>query len=256
MLTRKEEKLLRGLSYRRVRQAEGCFVAEGLRLVEDLIDSSIPIRFVAYSSLLEDSARGNALLETARERGVRAEAVPHHVLDSIADTQTPQGVVAVAEVPERSLAELTLPSGSPSGVLVLDAVQDPGNLGTLVRTAEALGAAAVFLLPGTVDPWNPKSVRAAMGASFRVPLVATSWPAAKPWFRTNGFSILAADSDGEPRMPDALNRVALVVGNEGAGISADTRQVADHVVAIPLRGRAESLNVTAAAAILLHALLG
>lgn len=253
MLTRREEKLLKGLAQRKIREAEGCFLAEGVRLVEDLLASRIPIRLLAYSSSLEDSTRGRILLDAAERLGVRAQSLSDAELARLADTQTPQGVIAVAEMPRSRLGDLPV-ERDPSVLLVLDAVQDPGNFGTLVRTAEALGAGGVVALPGTVDAWNPKSVRAAMGSSLRLPIVSTSWDDAAPWMRENGFGILAGAADGEPleRRP---SRAALVVGNEGAGISDETRALADQVVAIPLRGRAESLNVAAAAAILLYELL-
>jgi TrmH family RNA methyltransferase len=141
-------------------------------------------------------------------------------------------------------------------VLVLDAVQDPGNFGALVRSAEALGAAAVVALPGTVDPWNPKSVRAAAGSSFRLPIVPLSWSEALAGFREVGFSIVGADSTGRSVREVRGERIALVLGNEGAGLSQQVLEVVDELAAVPLRGRAESLNVAAAAAILLYELSG
>jgi RNA methyltransferase, TrmH family len=243
VLTRREEKLLRALAHRRTREAEGCFVAEGIRLVEDLLSSPIPVRLLVVSSSLEDTDRGAALLADAARRGLRTESVPPNVLARIADTQTPQGVVAIAGLPTAVLDAISTADHGRTAVLVLDAVQDPGNFGTLVRTAEALGASAVLLLPGTVDPWNPKAVRAAMGASFRLPLVSTTWREAAPWLRRRRFEIIAAASDGDPGIAARPSNFALVVGNEGSGISRETREAADRVVAIPLRGRAESLNV-------------
>ena len=160
----------------------------------------------------------------------------------------------MAEIPRPALDDLQLPPGGFT-LLVLDAVQDPGNFGTLVRTAEALGAAVVVVLPGTVDPWNPKAVRAAVGASFRIPIVAVDWDVLAPWLSGLDVAVFAADAGGAP-LPSALpTRVALVVGNEGAGVSQESLHFADTKVGIPLRGRAESLNVAAAAAILLHELL-
>ncbi len=253
MLTHREEKLLKGLAQRRIREAEGCFLAEGVRLVEDLLASAIPARLLVYSSSLEDSARGRMLLEAAERLRVRAQPVSDAELARLADTQTPQGVIAVAETPRSRLGDLAV-ERDPSVILVLDAVQDPGNFGTLVRTAEALGAVGVVALPGTVDAWNPKSVRAAMGSSLRLPIVGTLWDDAAPWMRANGFRILAGAADGEA-LGERPSRAALVVGNEGSGVSVETRAHADQVVAIPLRGRAESLNVAAAAAILLYNLL-
>jgi RNA methyltransferase, TrmH family len=254
VLTRKEEKLLRSLARRRVREAEGCFLAEGIRVAEDLLASGLGVEFLLHASSVEDTERGAALLSAARRQGIRTLAVSESEFARLADTQSPQGVIAVGEMRRWSLSEVVV-AHDPAGVLVLDAVQDPGNFGALVRTAEALGAAAVFLLPGTVDPWNPKAVRAAMGASFRLPLVEVTWDGAADWMRENSLAVLAADAGGTPLRSPAPRRFALVVGNEGHGITEGTRAVADEIVSIPLRGRAESLNVTAAAAILLHDLL-
>jgi RNA methyltransferase, TrmH family len=254
VLTRREEKLLRALSQRKMREAEACFVAEGVRVVEDVLASPLTVRLLAYSSPLEDTDRGRALLDRAEARGVRTCQIPDAELVGFAGTQSPQGVLAIAEIPTASLDNL---HASPGGaiVLALDGVQDPGNLGTLVRTAEALGAAGILLLPGSVDPWNAKSVRSAAGSSFRLPLVAADWNEAGRWLHDHGFQILAAAMDGEPLGSERPDRAALVVGNEGAGVGAQTRVYADRTVAIPLRGRAESLNVAAAAAILLYELL-
>ncbi len=253
MLTRREERDLRKLRHRKVRQEEGRFLAEGVRVVEDLLASPLEVRVVVYLSSLKDNERGRQLLEHSTLRGIPAREVSATTFHNLVDTQTPQGVLAIAEVPRAQLAHLL---NGPSGVaLVLDAVQDPGNFGTLVRTAEALGAAGVVTLAGTVDPWNPKAVRAAAGSSFRLPIIEAGWEEAATWMRSERFHILAAAPGGEPLEGRHFDRAALVVGNEGAGISPQTRAHADAVVGIRLRGRAESLNVSAAAAILLYELL-
>jgi TrmH family RNA methyltransferase len=254
MLSRREQKEIRALRERKARAREGLFLAEGVRGVEDLLASALRVRYLAAASSVGDTPRGAALLAAADARGVPVRSVADDELRELAVTDTPQGVVAVAEIPRHGLADLA-PAAEPAVVLVLDAVQDPGNLGTLARTAEALGAAGLVLLPGTVDPWNPKAVRAAMGATFRLPVVESPWDAAETWLRAAGFAILAADAGGGPLSADRPRRAALVLGNEGAGVSDETRARADAVVAIPLRGRAESLNVAAAGAILLHELL-
>jgi RNA methyltransferase, TrmH family len=254
VLSRRDEKLLRGLSRRKIREAEACFLGEGVRVVEDLLASRLTVRLLLHASSLEDSDRARTLLESARSRRVRTEVVSDAELAAFADTQTPQGVLAVAEIPAATLDDLG-PRQDPTVVLVLDAVQDPGNFGTLARTTEALGGRGLVLLPGTVDPWNAKAVRAAAGSIFRLPIVAAEWEALGAWLHEHAFAILAADTSGEPLGEDRPDRAALVVGNEGAGISPATQIYADRVVAIPLRGRAESLNVAAAAAILLYELL-
>lgn len=252
-LARAEIRQIRALATRRNRDAQRRFLAEGVRVVEDLLGSGLDVALVVATSSLEDTERGRALLETAGSRGVSVRVAGDAELAELAGTETPQGVLAVAGIPDRSLGALD-PLGPDATLLVLDAVQDPGNFGTLTRTAEALGAHAVLALPGTVDAWNPKAVRAAAGSSFRLPVVATDWSDAAPWLRARGFRVLAAAMDGAP-LHESGGRAALVVGNEGAGVGDATLAHADARVGIPLRGRAESLNVAAAAAILLHQLL-
>lgn len=253
-LTHREAKGLRGLRKRANREAEGRFLAEGIRALEDLLESGLPIRLVVDSSSGEDNDRIQTLLTEVDRRGILRRRVPPRTLAELAATETPQGVLAVAEIPIRGLNHFA--AAPPDAVLlVLDAVQDPGNFGTLVRTAEALGAAGVIVLPGTVDPWNPKSVRAAAGSSFRMPIVAAEWDEGGGWLREHRFAILAAAAGGESLDEPPPGRAALVVGNEGAGISDRSREYADRIVGVPMRGRAESLNVAAAAAILLFQLL-
>lgn len=247
---------MRGLSRRKIRQREGLFVTEGIRSVEDLLTSALVVRQVFTSPGLQRSERGRLLNETIDAANLEHRHLSESELDSVAETESPQGVVAVAEIPDRSLDAFTARLTTDSVVLVLDAVQDPGNFGTLVRTAEALGAAGVVSLPGTVDAWNPKSVRAAMGATFRLPAISAEWPRLASWLEDRDFMIMAAAAEGLPisTVPRS-GRVALIVGNEGAGISEEVRMNANCVVGIPIRGRAESLNVSAAAAILLYELL-
>ncbi|HEU4885109.1 MAG TPA: RNA methyltransferase [Longimicrobium sp.] len=254
MLSRREERLLRSLRQRKTREAEGLFLAEGVRAVEDLAASGLPLRFALAASTLGDTPRGRALLDMLAAKRVAVHEATERELAALADTETPQGILAVAAIPTAGLEDLAA-DVEPAVIVVLDAVQDPGNFGTLARTAEALGAAGLVALPGTVDPWNPKSVRAAMGSTFRLPVVAADWEGLSPWLSSRGFATLAAAAGGEALPDPRPRRAALVLGNEGAGISEDTRARADRVVGIPIRGRAESLNVAAAGAILLYELL-
>ncbi|HEX5724921.1 MAG TPA: RNA methyltransferase [Longimicrobiaceae bacterium] len=254
MLTRREERLLRSLHERRHREAEGLFLAEGVRAVEDLLASPLAVRVAAAASSLADTPRGRALRQAVERAGVPLREVDERELRALAGTETPQGIVAAAEIPRHRLDALA-GAPAPAAVLVLDAVQDPGNLGTLARTAEALGAAGLVALPGTVDPWNPKAVRAAMGATFRLPVVAAGWDEAAPWLAEHGYAVVAAVAGAPPLPRPPPPRAALVLGNEGAGVSPETRAHAKLEAGVPLRGRAESLNVAAAGAILLHELL-
>ncbi|HET7321574.1 MAG TPA: RNA methyltransferase [Longimicrobiaceae bacterium] len=247
-----EERELRALQRRKQRERSGRFLAEGVRVVEDLLASPLTVHWAVTAPSLEGTERGRELAAGLDRRGIRRRGIGDADFALLAATEHPQGVLAVAEAPSWRLDDLR-PTEEREVVLVLDAVQDPGNFGTLVRSAEALGARGVIALPGTVDPWNPKSIRAAVGSSFRLPVVAASWDEAAAWLRENRFRTLAAEMGGaEP--PRDLARAALVVGNEGAGLSAEVLAGVDGVVGVPLRGRAESLNVAAAAAILLYEL--
>ena len=252
MISRSRASLIRGLSRRRNRQREGLFLAEGIRVVEDLLDSRIVPRLAVVASSLGDSARGRALAERL-EGACAVERVGDADLASLAETETTQGVLVAAETPKRELSGL-VPAATDL-VLLLDAVQDPGNAGTLIRTAEALGCAGALALPGTVDVWNPKVVRAAAGSLFRLPVMEADVDALGTWARQHGVRILAGDMHGTA--VDAIELrgpAALAVGNEGAGLSEAVAAIASTKVAIPIRGRAESLNVAVAAGILMYEL--
>ncbi|MFB6241091.1 MAG: TrmH family RNA methyltransferase, partial [Gemmatimonadota bacterium] len=192
-------------------------------------------------------------LERLGERGAEVREVDAGTLEEFADTVTPQGVLAAARIPAREPEEL--PDG---GLLVLDAVQDPGNLGTLLRTAEAMGLAGVISLPGTVDPWNPKALRAAAGSTFRVPVFDADWEEARDRLRERDVEVWAADPLGEPVYGGgaAPERLALVLGNEGSGVSRAVLEDAHRRVRVPTAGSVESLNVAVAGALLVDRIFG
>jgi len=253
MLSRAEQKRIRALRQRKNRDRERRFLAEGVRIVEDLLAARIEVDLIVASSSLEDTERGRRL--AAKLAGIApVRRVGDAELARLAATETPQGVLVVGVQPRSDWPSLAAESdGRPW--LVLDAVQDPGNFGTLVRSADAFGATGVVTLPGTVDPWNPKSVRAAAGSTFRVPVWTAEPAAAFERLRRLGIRILAADAAGRAIGGEDLERpVALVVGNEGAGLNDAVRAAADGVVGVPMPGRAESLNVAVAAGILLYLL--
>jgi TrmH family RNA methyltransferase len=175
------------------------------------------------------------------------------VLRRIAATDAPQGVVIVARTPITELDQLD--TGEDGTGLVFDAIQDPGNLGTLVRSADAFGARFAIALEGTVDPWNPKAVRSAAGSSFRVPIAQATIDRALDWLRSHSFRLLVADAAGTP--VDSITRgqrTALVIGNEGSGVRAAVRAAAHTTVAVPVRGHVESLNAAVAGSVLLYLL--
>lgn len=243
--------LVRNLQQRKGRKRHGLILAEGVRLVEEALAAGLSIQGAIIAPALEHTPRGVALLGSLAAHAVPIESVSDREFAKLADTDTPQGVLAVAQPPAWSLE--TVVPGVRAPVLVLDSVQDPGNVGTLLRTAFALGAAGAILLKGTADAVHPKVVRAAMGATFRLPIVAADDAAFERWRERHGVVVWVADVDGTP--PSRLaapDRLALAVGNEGAGVRPALRAMAAERVAIPLARGAESLNVAVAAGILLH----
>jgi len=243
--------LARDLQRRRARERHGLFVAEGVRAVEELLRSPLQLRGALAAPDLVDTARGLALRAALDRRAIPVLDVTAADFVTAASTAEPQGILAIAAMPRRTPEDLVL-SGSPR-LLVLDAVQDPGNAGTLVRTAAALGAAATFALPGTVDLWNGKVVRSTMGALFHHPVFQCAWEALDEFLRARDIPLWAADAAGEPcDRVAAPPAVALVVGNEGAGVSSDAARRAVRRIGVPLAPDIESLNVAVAAGILLH----
>ena len=215
--------------------------------------SPLRIHGALVAPQLADAPRGAALLARLREHGVEVVEVSTHEFSSAVETESPQGVLAIAAVPPHSLESLALPPRA--RIVVLDAVQDPGNVGTIVRTSAALGTSAVIAMPGTVDLWNTKVVRSAMGAGFHLPTLSTTWNELDAFRHRESFALWGADAGGtalhELKPPD---RLALIVGNEGAGLSADAQRLADRLVALPIASTVESLNVAVATGILLYQL--
>lgn len=250
--------LARDLQRRKARERQGCFVAEGVRSVEVLLASSLSIVGVLVDESFGEDERSRALLDAARARSVPVKRISETDFTSAASTESPQGVLAVGEIPS---VTLPAPTYGPTRYLLLDALQDPGNVGTIIRTAAALGVTATVALPGTVDLWNAKVVRSTMGALFAHPALAASWQDVTTFIREHDVSCWAADADGVRidsdvplRQDSRPTRLALIVSNEGAGLSAQASALATQRVAIGMVAGAESLNVAVAAGILMHAL--
>ena len=255
MSTSKGDPLLttiRDLARRRGRERRGLALAEGVRLVEEALAAGVPVRGAAVSSALEGTPRGAALKTALASRRVPLLEVTPGELEALADTEQPQGIVAVVEPRGRRLEDI--PTAAGSVVLVLDAVQDPGNVGTMLRSALALGASGVVALKGTAELTNPKVLRGSMGAAFRLPAATADIDGFIAWARSRGVELIVAAADGEPvtRGRRGSAPIALVVGNEGAGVSPSLAAAAARRVAIPLAPTVESLNVAVAAGILLY----
>lgn len=235
-------KLVHGLQSRsRTRRKEMKVVLEGTRLIRDALTSRYRPEFVLFLPKAADYE----LVVQIQERNVELLPVTEEVMQHLTDTQQSQGMIAVFPLP---LPELPR---KPSRILILDAVADPGNMGTILRTAAAAGVEMVILAPDCVDPYNPKVLRAGMGAHFRVPLIEASWTRIAEY--CEGMQILLAT--GESARPytdvDWKQRWALVIGSEARGASVGALNTIQEKITIPMSATVESLNASIAAAVIL-----
>lgn len=245
----------RKLAERKHREQQGRFLVEGVRLLEMALQAGAQPRelFVSSEQLI---GTAETLLDAMALAGAELVAVSPDVLASLIEREAAEGLVVTFDLFETSLDKLWL--NAQTLVLVLDRLQDPGNVGTLIRTADAVGAAAVVLVEPCVDPFDPKVVRGSMGSLFNVPLVRTGdVPGLFDWLHGHGLHIVGADSRrgidwGEGLWPGNL---ALVLGNEARGLSEDVAAQIDAWAKLPIAGKAESLNVAVAGGVLMYAWL-
>lgn len=226
---------------KKARRQEGAFLCEGIKLVEEALRWDAEVELLVAAEGVD--------LPAGLPAGVRLAEVPADVLRSVSTVDTPQGLLAVCRTPS-----LRPPDGLASGrYLVLDGVQDPGNVGTVWRTADAFGADGIFLLPGCAEPFAPKTVRATMGACFRLPVWETDLDKLTGLLRAAGVELYATAlrSDTADLRSADLRRAAVVIGSEGRGVSPAVLDACALTLKIPMRERCESLNAAAAAAVVL-----
>ena len=246
----------RRLLRRKERDASGRFLAEGRQAVaEALARPGTVIDLLVGADILE---RHPDLLHAAARAQVRVASVPPALMATLADTVSPQGVVAVCRTVDVGLADAL--AGQPRLVVLCDQVRDPGNLGTVVRCADAFGADAVLVSRDSVDLYNAKTVRASTGSLFHLPVVVeVDLAEAVDRARTAGLQVFGADGGGHGTVDDAVasgelaRPVLWVFGNEAWGLPPEHVALVDRLVALPMYGRAESLNLSTAAAVFLYA---
>ena len=239
-------KQIRALAGRpKERREVGLFLAEGVRLIEDAHAANWPFAYVLFSA--ETSNRGRKLVERLNAEGVEVEEVLPDIFRSASETETSQGVIAVLKLPD---SRIPTPD-SLTFILIPDQIRDPGNLGTLIRTAAAAGVEAVLIPPETTDPWAPKAVRAGMGAHFRLTVQSCQWREIQTLL--TGFNVFLADAEGQVSCwgADFKSKTALIVGGEAEGASQPARELANVFVNIPMPGKIESLNAGVAGAVLM-----
>ncbi len=251
-LSDQKRRLIGRLSTRKTREREGLVLVEGVRAVAEALDGGVAARFALRSPDLAGSQGGPALAERLVAAGCTVEELSERDLAEVSDTRTSQGVLLVCEEPGTTLDEL--PAGPSRRYLLLDGVQDPGNVGTMIRAARAFALDGVVALDGTADPWGSKAVRGSAGSCFHLPVLVAPWREAGEWVRASGVRLLAGDPCGrDVSSARPSGSWALVIGSEGAGIRREILDEAEPV-GVPMAGGADSLNAAVAGAILLYAL--
>ncbi|CAG7649050.1 TrmH family RNA methyltransferase [Paenibacillus allorhizosphaerae] len=236
---------------RKGRDKQGRFLIEGIHLAEEALRSDVPPEVLIYSA--ERAEASLRLRKEAAALGIECVAVTESVLAKCTDTETPQPVFCVVpKLPWRP-ADLLAASEKGGLVAVIDGMQDPGNLGTIIRSADAVGASGILLGKGTVDLYNPKTVRSTMGSLFHLPIVQGDLQEWLPQAASRGVNVVSTRLEEAVSIYeyDFRQPTWFVIGNEGQGVSATVQQLARHHVRIPMQGSAESLNAAMAATVVL-----
>lgn len=248
-------KAARALRQRKHRQESGLFLVEGIRQVGDALESQFPIESLFYAPDFLRSAFAKKLIRNAQARGIACFPVSSEVFVTLTEKDNPQGILAVARWPQHTLADFSPHNASWSVALVRP--QDPGNIGTILRTMDAVGAQALFLLQGGTDPTHPSAVRASMGALFWIPVVACSFDDFTHWSRTHGYTVYGTSAhgqDGLDRLQQATPPCVLLLGAERTGLTAPQQALCDYMIRLPMQGHVSSLNLGVSAGIFLYAM--
>lgn len=233
------------LKQKKYRESENLFIAEGIRFVECAIENN-SLEYILYSSKLYSTSGYERVLDS----GLDTYEIEESVLESICDTVNPQGVIGVCR---KSLYEVEDALGNL--VAIIDGVQDPGNMGTIIRTCDAAGVSGIVILKGTVDIYNPKVLRSTMGSIFHMPIVhIDSLLSIKSRLDEKNYNILATSLEAKLSLYDYdfSNNTAFILGNEANGVSSESFSLATDLIIIPMEGSAESLNVGVANGVIVY----
>ncbi len=237
---------------RRSGSSGNLFLIEGPHLIESAISSGASISTAFFSETALSQTKILDIALSLSQNHIACFETTEAIIRKMSGTETPQGIVAVASFSKRPLQDIT---HRPLPLLVLlDGVQDPGNLGSIIRTADAAGADGVVLFPGTCDAYAPKTIRATAGSIFNIPVITAETESVLSWLKQQRISLVATAADAGQSLFDARldGPVAFAFGNEANGVSRPLRSRADSLLRIPIQGSAESLNVASAAAVCLY----
>lgn len=241
------------LKQKKFRDQKGLYLIEGTRLVGDALRAAAPVQTLLVSREKMDSGKLDEVINRAYSLGVELIEVTDAVIEHVTDTKTPQGVVAIVEKYKHHINDYI--KGKKDGLYVaLDQIQDPGNLGTMIRTADAVGATGVFVGSGSVDLYNPKVVRATMGSLFHLPIFERDLPSVLSLLKKEGIQIIGTNAHTGQSVYDSdlTGGIALLIGSEAHGLSPGLQDILDREVVLPMPGQAESLNAAVAAGVILY----
>jgi len=253
-ITSRDNSLLRRARAVRDGKARDAIFIEGLRLCEEALSSGLEVEAVIYSDHFARKDRAGRLIERLERIAQKSASVSEKLLDSVSYTKTPQGVMVLAVRPAGDKEAFAAKRPQSSLIVVLHEINNPVNVGAIIRTAEAAGATGIITTANTADPFSAKALRGAMGSAFRIPTwSAPQYEEAIAWCKSNGISTVIADVSGHAAYTtiDWRKPSALIVGRESTGLTAEEIAAADEVVRIPMQGVTESLNVAVAAGIIL-----
>lgn len=248
-------KEIASLKQRKYRDSLGMFVAEGVRLVEECAQAGWPVEVCLYTEEAAAKERARNVLDKLSVSGCQMVSVPEDIYNKISDTEQPQGILAVLKKRQISFGELTAGKEKLPLLVVLDGIQDPGNVGTIIRTADAAGCNGVVVLKGSADIYAGKTVRASMGSVFHLPIIEGLSPTELVRaVRGAGIKLMATGlTQSEVYYQADFNcPTAIVLGNEGQGVCRELMEASAGCLTIPLVGEAESLNVAVAAGVILY----
>ncbi|MFZ4120927.1 MAG: TrmH family RNA methyltransferase [Caulobacterales bacterium] len=240
-------KALKALHTKKGRQDQGLFLAEGLRLVLEAAEADVWPQILLFAPATEGRSKQADLVRRAEHHGVRCIETTASILAAVSKRDNPQTVIAAYRQRLSNLADL-----APARlVIALQQVRDPGNLGTILRTADAIGADGVVLLDVTCDPFSVEAVRASMGSLFAVKLARAEFPVFNAWRRTVGAQMVGLSLKGTfgPQPYDHSSPTVLLMGNEQSGLLPEHEAACDALVRLPMRGKADSLNLAVATAV-------
>ncbi|HBG92005.1 MAG TPA: RNA methyltransferase [Nitrospiraceae bacterium] len=237
---------------KRSKYKHAAFIIEGTHLVETALASGNKINTAFFTDLFRAKKDGQKILREIGKKTDEIFEVTEQIMHKLADTETPQGIIATASYAGKNLEEIRFKLVPL--IVAVDGVQEPGNLGTIIRTSDAAGADAVVILKGTCDVFMQKTIRATAGSIFNIPIIYTGTDKFLEWLTLNGIMLIATALDSGKSIFDAglKNPIAFVFGNEAHGVSSEIKRKTDLILKIPIFGKAESLNVSASVAVCLY----